>query len=64
MQLVGNRGQKQLDSWAKNCYFCHKHMPVAKPVGWNPANQCELIAGQQKKSKVYLRKALNRKVNS
>ena len=59
-----DRGEKQLDSWAKDHYFCRKHMPVAKPVRWDPVNQHEIIVAQQKKTKVYLKKALKRKVDS
>lgn len=62
-----DRGEKQLDSWTKDHYFWRKHMSVAKPVGWDLANQCETIVAQQKKTHtqtntVYLKNVLKRKV--
>ena len=56
-----------MDSWAKDHYFWRKHMSVAKPVGWDLANQCETIVAQQKKTHtqtntVYLKNVLKRKV--
>ena len=40
-----------------------KFVKVAKPVGWDPVNQCAVIVAQQKKGKVYFKEALKRKVN-
>ena len=59
---ISGRWEKQLDSWAKDHYFCQKHMHVGKSVECDPVNQYEFVVAQHKKN--YLKKALKRKVNS
>ena len=36
-------GEKGLDKWAKDHYFCAKHMPRAEPVGWAAEKEEEVL---------------------
>ena len=35
--------EKGLDKWAKDHYFCAKHMPRAEPVGWDAEKEEEVL---------------------
>ena len=43
-------GGKGLDKWAKDHYFCAKHMPRAEPVGWNTEKEEEVLLEKKPES--------------
>ena len=43
-------GEKGLDKWAKDHYFCAKHMPRAEPAGWDAEKEDEVLL--EKKGKL------------
>ena len=42
--------EKGLDKWAKDHYFCAKHMPRAEPVGWDAEKEEEVLLEKKRES--------------
>ena len=53
-------GERAMPTWAKKHFFCHKHMPDVKKVGWDKELQQDVVLPSN--SKKIIKKVIQKKI--